>query len=122
MNFPCGGILPSSKQVPAMNGRCAKCFLAKSLEGMSGIIPPGPSIVGMNGNSSLASRNTVLVALMIVTRDASLKQSKVDFARTPLHSGTAATSNCQSTSRREASYRNADAAEPDSRIYISELF
>jgi hypothetical protein len=46
---------PSSKFVPTINGIFANSPLANNEEGNSGMNPPGPSIVGSQGNISGAS-------------------------------------------------------------------
>ena len=108
---------PSSKFVPAMKGRRAKCPALMSFEGISGKRPPGPSIVGSNPKNSGASTIDCLRPLKISDVFASLKQSKVFLVvANDAHEATPETKFCQSISRLDALDSNAVAAKPDSKI------
>lgn len=102
-----------------MNGMCANSPLAKSLDGRSGMIPPGPSITGENANSSWISPSAKPVAVKSSSVDAERRQSKVllEFMD-DAHSGTPETKNCQADSRAGPCRRVCEAAEPDSNIWI----
>ena len=100
-----------------MKGRRAKFPALMMFETISGKIPPGPSIVGSNGNNSGASVIDCLRPTKISDVFASLRQLKVFpvFAN-EAHEGTPETKFCQSISRRAALNSNPVAAEPDSKI------
>ena len=108
---------PSSKFVPAMKGRRAKCPELMNVEATSGKIPPGASIVGSNPKNSGASAFAWLTPLKISDVFAFLKQSKVfGVLANDAHEATPETKFCQSISRRAASNSNAVPAEPDWKI------
>ena len=108
---------PSSRFVPAMNGRRAKCPALMRFEAISGKRPSGPSKVGSNAFLSGASAIDFLRPVKISDEFASLKQSKVfPVPANDAHESTPETKFCQSISRRDALNSNADAAEPDSKI------
>jgi hypothetical protein len=108
---------PSSKFVPAMKGRRAKCPALMSSEAIFGKTPPGPSIVGSNPYNSGASTIDCVTPLKISDVFASLKQSKVfPVLANDAHEAIPETKFCQSISRRAALNSNAVPAEPDSKI------
>jgi hypothetical protein len=110
---------PSSKFVPAMKGRRAKCPDLMIFEGISGkrLPEPPPSIVGSNPNNSGASKIAWLRPVKISDVFAFLKQSKVfPVLANDAQEATPETKFCQSISLRDALNSNADAAEPDSKI------
>jgi len=111
---------PSSKFVPAIKGRRAKCPALISFEAISGKRPPGPSIVGSNANNSGASASDFSRPTKISDVFAFLKQSKVfPVVANDEHEETPETKFCQSISRRDALNSNGVAAEPDSKILTS---
>jgi hypothetical protein len=88
--------LPSSKFVPAINGSFEKVPLLKSLDGKSGIIPPGPSITGVKGNpgprastaaanisSAVADRRQLNVLLLVALRHDDTFETKVFHKSSP---------------------------------------
>lgn len=100
-----------------MNGICANSPFANSLEGKSGITPPGPSITGENPISSWISPMASTVALKSSAVEAARRQVKVSLVLiADAHSGTPATKDCQADSRAGPWRRVCEAAEPDSNI------
>ena len=113
------GYEPSSKFVPAMKGRRAKCPALMSFEGMLGKRPKesSESIVGTNPNNSGTSASAWLRPIEISDVFAFLKQSKVSLVpANDAHEVTPETKFVQSISRRDAWKSNDVAAEPDSKI------
>ena len=100
-----------------MKGTRANIPCSRSLDGRSGKNPPGPSSVGLYGNSSSVSSIDASNPWKIEEVFAVFRQSKVLLVlATEAHSGTLDTKFVHTVSRTSAVCSIGVAADPDSKI------